>query len=223
MISTTQLADHDVEDLLIIEDLRVHFPVKIPFVQRVLSREKLVVHAVDGVSFSLKPGEILGLVGESGCGKTTVGRAAVRLLDPTTGRITFEGVDITHLGQGKLRPLRRRMQIIFQDPHASLNPAMTIGRAIGHPLEIHDLVENREEAHDRVLQVMREVGLTPEEQLYSKYPGDLSGGQRQRAAIARAMILRPELIVADEPVAMLDMSIRAKVLERMMQLKQRHG
>src|SRR5713101_9206369 len=223
MISTTQLADHDVEDLLIIEDLRVHFPVKIPFVQRVLSREKLVVHAVDGVSFSLKPGEILGLVGESGCGKTTVGRAAVRLLDPTTGRITFEGVDITHLGQGKLRPLRRRMQIIFQDPHASLNPAMTIGRAIGHPLQIHKIERNEEAIRRRVLETMREVGLTPSEQIYDKYPGDLSGGQKQRAVIARAMILEPKLLVVDEGVAMLDMSVRAKVLELMLSLKRKYG
>ena len=223
MISTTQLADHDVEDLLIIEDLRVHFPVKIPFVQRVLSREKLVVHAVDGVSFSLKPGEILGLVGESGCGKTTVGRAAVRLLDPTTGRITFEGVDITHLGQGKLRPLRRRMQIIFQDPHASLNPAMTIGRAIGHPLQIHKIERNEEAIRRRVLDAMREVGLTPSEQIFDKYPADLSGGQKQRAVIARAMILEPKLLVVDEGVAMLDMSVRAKVLELMLSLKRKYG
>jgi len=206
-----------------VEDLKVHFPIKRPLIQNLLSHERLVVHAVDGVSLTVRPGEILGIVGESGSGKTTLGRTVLRLLEPTSGRIELHGRDITHLGESELRPLRRQMQIIFQDPHASLNPAMTIGRAIGHPLEIHDLVENKEEAHDRVLQVMREVGLTPEEQLYSKYPGDLSGGQRQRAAIARAMILRPELIVADEPVAMLDMSIRAKVLELMMQLKQRHG
>lgn len=209
--------------LMRIEDVKVHFPIKRPLIQNLLSHERLVVHAVDGVSLTVRPGEILGIVGESGSGKTTLGRTVLRLLEPTSGRIELHGRDITHLGEGELRPLRRQMQIIFQDPHASLNPAMTIGRAIGHPLEIHHLIENKQEARDQVLQVMREVGLTPEEQLYSKYPGDLSGGQRQRAAIARAMILRPELIVADEPVAMLDMSIRAKVLELMMQLKQRHG
>ena len=223
MTSTTQVAHHDAEGLLIIKDLQVHFPVKAPFVQRVVSREKLVVHAVDGVTFSLKPGEILGLVGESGCGKTTVGRAAVRLLDPTAGQITFEGVDITHLGQGKLRPLRRRMQIIFQDPHASLNPAMTIGRAIGHPLRIHKIERNDEAVRRRVLDAMQEVGLTPPEQIYDKYPADLSGGQKQRAVIARAMILEPKLLVVDEGVAMLDMSVRARVLELMLSLKRKYG
>lgn len=211
------------EFLMKVEDLRVFFPVKRPFVQNLLSREKPVVHAVDGVSFTLRPGEIFGIVGESGSGKTTLGRTIVRLLEPTSGRIELNGRDITRLSEPRLRPLRSQMQIIFQDPHASLNPAMTIGRAIGHPLKIHGLAKTNEEARVMVLQVMREVGLSPEEQLYSKYPADLSGGQRQRAVIARAMILRPQLIVADEPVAMLDMSIRAKVLELMLDLKRRHN
>src|SRR2546427_5815347 len=211
------------EDLLKVQDLLVHFPVKVPLIQRLISREKVVVHAVDGVSFSLKRGEILGLVGESGCGKTTVGRTIVRLLEPTSGRIIFEGRDISHLSQSKLRPLRRRMQIIFQDPHASLNPAMTIGRAIGHPLQIHGIVRDAEEVRQRVLDIMSEVGLTPEDQLFDKYPGDLSGGQKQRAVIARAMILEPDLLVVDEGVSMLDMSIRARVLELMLDLKRRHG
>jgi oligopeptide/dipeptide ABC transporter ATP-binding protein len=216
-------SDQDGHDLLRVKDLQVHFPVKIPLVQQLFSRERQVVHAVDGVTFSLKPGEILGLVGESGCGKTTVGRAIVRLVKPTSGRIIFEGVDITRMGQGRLRPLRRSMQIIFQDPHASLNPAMTIGHAIGHPLRIHHIEHDEEAIQRRVLDAMREVGLTPSEQIYDKYPSDLSGGQKQRAVIARATILDPKLLVVDEGVAMLDMSVRAKVLELMLHLKRKHG
>jgi len=208
--------------LLEVEDLVVHYPVKTSFVQRLFSREKLSVHAVDGVSLTLRPGEILGLVGESGCGKTTVGRAILRLVEPTSGIIRFEGIDVTRAKETDMRSLRRRIQIIFQDPHASLNPAMTIGRAIGHPLKIHGLTSNDGEVRDTVLRVMREVGLTPEEQLFDKYPGDLSGGQKQRAVIARAIILKPRLIVADEPVAMLDMSIRARVLELMLDLKTKY-
>jgi oligopeptide/dipeptide ABC transporter ATP-binding protein len=207
--------------LLEVENLRVYFPVKGPLIQRLVQGEKMFVHAVDGVSFILKPGEIFGLVGESGCGKTTTGRAILRLVDPTSGIIRFEGANITRLKEVRLRPLRTRMQIIFQDPHASLNPAMSIGRAIGHPLKIHGLAWREEDVKKQVLEVMREVGLTPEEQLFDKYPSDLSGGQKQRAVIARAMILRPRLIVADEPVAMLDMSIRAKVLELMLDLKKK--
>jgi oligopeptide/dipeptide ABC transporter ATP-binding protein len=186
-------------------------------------RDKLFVHAVDGVSFTLKPGEIFGLVGESGCGKTTTGRAVLRLVEPTAGSIKFEGTNITRLKEGKLRPLRTRMQIIFQDPHASLNPAMSIGRAIGHPLKIHGLAWREEDVKKQVLATMQEVGLTPEEQLYDKFPSDISGGQKQRAVIARALILKPRLIVADEPVAMLDMSIRAKVLELMLDLKKKYN
>jgi peptide/nickel transport system ATP-binding protein len=220
------------DELLSLDNLKVHFPVKMPFIQRLLLREQAVVHAVDGVSFGIRAGEILGLVGESGCGKSTVGRACVRLIKPTSGRIFFGGQNITKLGGEKLRALRRRIQIIFQDPHASLNPAMTIGRGIGHPLWIHRSAlrpqkpgseEFGEWVRQRVLNTMREVGLTPEEQLYDKFPGDLSGGQKQRSVIARALILEPNLLVVDEGVSMLDMSIRAKVLELMLDLKRRHG
>ena len=206
-----------------VQNLRVYFPVKRPLIQRLFQREKMFVHAVDGVSFTLKPGEIFGLVGESGCGKTTTGRAVLRLLDPTSGSIKFEGTNITRLKEERLRHLRTRMQIIFQDPHASLNPAMSIGRAIGHPLKIHGLAWREEDVKKQVLEAMREVGLTPEEQLYDMYPSDVSGGQKQRAVIARAMILKPQLIVADEPVAMLDMSIRAKVLGLMLDLKKKYN
>ena len=226
-------------------DLKVYFPVKLPVLQRILLRDKPVVHAVDGLDFTLRRGEIFGLVGESGCGKTTVGRTILRLVEPTSGTVEFEGRDITHLKEKQLVGFRREAQIVFQDPHAALNPAMSIGRAIGHPLAIHGIPPasllgepapaaapagaktavrtTPPEEKDAVLAIMREVGLTPEEQLFEKYPTDLSGGQKQRAVIARAMILRPKLIVADEPVAMLDMSIRARVLELMMDLRERHG
>ena len=210
---------------LTVDNLQVHFRVKRPLIQSLFSREKPVVHAVDGVSFNIQQGEIFGLVGESGSGKTTLGKAVVRLLEPTAGHLVLNGRDITHLGESQIRPLRRQMQIIFQDPHASLNPAMTIGQAITHPLKIHGIAKTKtpDEVKSMVLQVMREVGLSPEDQIYSKYPGDLSGGQKQRAAIARALILRPRLIVADEPVAMLDMSIRAKVLQLMLDLRSKYN
>jgi len=242
------------ETVLDVADLKVHFPVKAPALQRLMSRVRPVVHAVDGVTFAIRHGEIFGLVGESGCGKTTVGRTVVRLLKPTAGRIVFEGVDITNLPTleehflldyvgrrfggvtGRLRDrkvpevrgsellwsLRRRMQIIFQDPHAALNPAMTMGQSIMDPLLLHKLA-TPQEARDAALKIMTEVGLSPADQVFGKYPKELSGGQQQRAVIARAMILRPSLIVADEPVAMLDMSIRARILELMLDLKRRHG
>src|SRR3989454_5891111 len=208
--------------ILEVDGLVKYFPVKIPAVQRVLIREPPVVHAVEDVSFSLSRGEIFGVVGESGCGKTTLGRTILRLVEPSDGRIVFDGVDITHMKESDLRPIRRSMQIIFQDPHAALNPAMTIGESIADPLLIHEL-GTEEEAKARALEIMTEVGLSPAEQLYTKYPADVSGGQKQRAVIARAMILRPKLIVADEPVAMLDMSIRAKILELMLELKEKYG
>src|SRR3989454_8860917 len=219
------------DEILRLSDVTVHFPVKMPLAQRLFSR-KSVVHAVDRVSFSLRSGEIMGLVGESGCGKTTVGKTSVRLIEPTSGRIFFAGHDITHTGGEQLRRLRKKMQIVFQDPHASLNPAMTIGEAILHPLSIHRLELGSLElgrdtfeqwAVKKVLSTMTEVGLTPAKHLYYKYPGDLSGGQKQRAVIARALILEPDLLVVDEGVSMLDMSIRAKVLELMLDLKRQHG
>jgi oligopeptide/dipeptide ABC transporter ATP-binding protein len=207
------------EPLVSLRGLKTYYSIRGSFLDRLVGRTGAAVRAVDDISLDLRKGEVLGLVGESGSGKTTLGRTLLGLVPATEGSIVFEGRDITRLGEHGLRELRRQMQIVFQDPHASLNPAMTIGQSIGHPLEIHDITHNRVEAQARVAEVMERVGLAPVEQYVDKYPSDLSGGQKQRAVIARAIILNPVLLVADEPVSMLDMSVRAKILELMLALK----
>ena len=209
----------DAAPLVSVRDLKTFYSIRGSFADRLIGREAGSVRAVNDVSFDLWEGEVLGLVGESGSGKTTLGRTLLGLVRATSGSVVFEGQDITKLSERQLREHRRRMQIVFQDPHASLNPAMTIGQAVGHPLEIHGLVDGRDEARRRVAQVLEVVGLSPPEQFLDKYPSDLSGGQKQRAVIARAIILNPVLLVADEPVSMLDMSVRAKILELMLSLK----
>ncbi len=209
------MAEHFIE----VKHLKKWFPVQQDFIEALFSRkEKEFVRAVDDVSFHIKRGEVFGLAGESGSGKTTTGRLIIRLLEPTAGHIVLNGQDISHLSEGDLRPLRRRMQIIFQDPYASLNPRMSIGRAIGHPLEIHGISQG-EETRQQVLDLLGRVGLTPPDRYYRLYPHQISGGQRQRVVMARALILHPDFIVADEPIAMADVSVRAMLLDMMQRLK----
>jgi len=212
-------ADVEQEPLVAIRDLKTYFSLRGSFAGRLVGREAGQVKAVDGVSLDIRRGEVLGLVGESGSGKTTLGRTLLGLVRATGGSVTFEGQELTRLKERQFRPVRRRLQIVFQDPHASLNPAMTIAQAVGHPLEIHGLARNRDEARARVASALEHVGLAPAAQYMDKYPSDLSGGQKQRAVIARAIILNPIMLVADEPVSMLDMSVRAKILELMLALK----
>lgn len=206
-------------NLVEVEGLRKWYPVQRSFVERLLTRRRQFVHAVDGVDFEIRRGEVFGLAGESGSGKTTTGRLILRLTEPTEGRILFQGNDLASLRDEEMRQMRRHMQAIFQDPYASLNPRMKIGDAIGHSLEIFGVARG-EEKRRQVLEIMERVGLTPASILYEKYPHQLSGGQRQRAVIARALILHPDLVVADEPIAMADVSVRALLLELMVRLKE---
>jgi peptide/nickel transport system ATP-binding protein len=192
--------------LLQVEDLKVHFPIRDGLI---IERAVGAVRAVDGVSFSIQRGETFGLVGESGCGKSTTGRAVTRLTDITAGRIVFEGQDVTEIGGRELRAMRRRMQIIFQDPYSSLNPRMTVGGIVGEPLLVHG-VGDRRSRDARVRELLEIVGLR--QGYVNRYPHEFSGGQRQRIGIARALALQPDLIVADEPISALDVSIQAQVV-----------
>jgi len=200
------------ETLLEVQDLKKHFPIT----RGVFSRVSGHVYAVDGVSFEIKRGETLGLVGESGCGKSTVGRTLLRLLEPTDGAIRIGGADITHLDRAALLPYRRRMQMIYQDPYASLNPRMSAGEIVGEPMTIHD-IGTPKERQEKVAALFDRVGLRPE--AIGNYPHEFSGGQRQRIGIARALALNPDLIVGDEPVSALDVSIQAQIINLLMDLQ----
>jgi oligopeptide/dipeptide ABC transporter ATP-binding protein len=204
--------------LVSIRGLKTYYPIRGSFAQRLVGREAGYVKAVDDVSLDLRKGEVMGLVGESGSGKTTLGRTLLGLVQATEGSIEFDGREVTRMSERELRALRRDVQVVFQDPHASLNPAMTIEQSVVHPLQIHGIGSARERRL-RVAETLETVGLAPAQQFMDKYPSDLSGGQKQRAVIARAIILNPVLLVADEPVSMLDMSVRAKILELMLDLK----
>ena len=206
------------ELLLRVDDLKVHFPVKTGAMFR---RKVGAVHAVDGVSLTLARGETLGLVGESGCGKSTTGLAIMRMLAPTAGRIEFEGQDITCYGKKQMRPLRQRMQMVYQDPYGSLNPRMKVRDIIGEPLVVHGLADDSGAYQDKIASLMRTVGLLPD--MADRYPHEFSGGQRQRIGIARALALEPSLIVCDEPVSALDVSIQAQVVNVFVELQQRLG
>lgn len=210
------------DELLKVENLKKYFPVNLGFFRSIASRNEIFVKAVDDVSFDIKKQEIFGLAGESGSGKTTTGRVILRLIEPTAGKAIFEGKNIF---ETEIDPkiLRRQMQMIFQDPYESLNPRFTVYDIISEPLKIHKIYNTEKEIEEKVLDRLEEVKITPPEQFLLRYPHELSGGQRQRVALARSLVLDPEFVVADEPVSMLDVSIRAEVLNLMFELIQKHN
>ena len=203
--------------LLEVKNLKVHFPVK----PGMFSRAREFVKAVDDVSFVIEPGETLGLVGESGCGKTTLGRAIVRLVEPTAGSVLLNGEDITRMGGSELRTRRRKFQMIFQDPYGSLNPRMTVEQIVGEALDIHQLTDSKSARQKRITELLNAVGL---DTVYAqRYPHEFSGGQRQRISIARALAVEPELIICDEPVSALDVSVQAQIINLLQDLQQQRG
>ncbi len=205
------------DEILRVEGLVKHFPIKSGIFKRTVGQ----VQAVDGVDLAVRQGETLGIVGESGCGKSTLGRSIIKLLEPTAGRIIFEGQDITRFKRRQMRSVRRDVQIVFQDPYASLNPRMTVREIVGEPLRIHGLYRRRGEGRRRVEELLRTVGLSPEHA--NRFPHEFSGGQRQRIGVARALALNPKMLVLDEPVSALDVSIQAQVVNLLVQLQNEFG
>ena len=203
--------------LLSVRNLKKYYPVR----RTMFSRGKAIVHAVDDVSFDIMPGETLGLVGESGCGKSTTGRAVLRLIEPTAGEIWFDGRDVRSLGKAALRDLRKEMQIIFQDPYSSLDPRMTVAQTIDEVLTVHGLASGRRDRDDRIVELLETVGLSSTH--LHRYPHEFSGGQRQRIGIARALAVNPKLIVCDEPVSALDVSVQAQVVNLLQDLQAKFG
>ncbi|MEH2380460.1 MAG: ABC transporter ATP-binding protein [Nostoc sp.] len=205
--------------ILSVTELKQYYTIEPNLIERLFNTQAQTIKAVDGINLDLYPGEILGLVGESGCGKSTLSRTILQLIRPTSGKVEFLGQDLTKLSRQEIRSSRRQIQMVFQDPHACLNPAMTVGESIADPLFIHNLA-NPAKAKEQVLWMLEKVGLTPPEVYYERYPSDLSGGQQQRVAIARALITHPKLLICDEPVSMLDASVQSQVLDLMLQLKE---
>jgi oligopeptide/dipeptide ABC transporter ATP-binding protein len=198
--------------LLQVDNLVTHYPVRRSLTGRLAREPRLQVHAVDGVSFSLARGEMLALVGESGCGKTSTAQTILRMVNSTAGTIRLNGTDITRLSQPQMRPLRRKLQMIYQDPYESLDPRFRVQDAVAEPMLVHGIGRSRAERRDLVISALERAGLAPAEQFLERYPHELSGGQRQRVTIAAALVLGPDLLLADEPVSMLDVSVRAGVL-----------
>jgi peptide/nickel transport system ATP-binding protein len=207
------------EKLIEVKNLEKHFPLDKGILSHLFTKEKRVVRAVDNISFHIRKGEVLGLAGESGCGKTTTGRLTLRLLEPSSGQVLYRDTPLFNLSTEQMRRHREKMQIIFQDPFASLNPRMSIGDSVGHPLVIHSSF-SPDKIKAKTLDIMEKVGLEPAKFLANKYPHQLSGGQRQRVVIARALITKPDFVVADEPIAMADVSVSAMIIELMVKLKQ---
>lgn len=207
------------EEIISVRGLTKHFPVHRGLLPRIFEKRRRYVRAVDDVTFSIGKGEVLGLVGESGSGKTTTGRLVLGLIEPTSGEVSYRGRSLATFTRDEMDRLRCKMQVIFQDPYASLNPRMSVGKAISHPLEIHRIARG-DKARDMALSIMEKVGLVPPGFFYRKYPHQISGGQRQRVVIARALVTGPDFVVADEALAMADVSVRAMLLELMVRLKE---